>query len=241
MSAHPLPGNGRGIATTESSPWPQMRLPLPRLERHQGVGDLPRHHDVRRRHRRGRRRGASSITPPRAASTSSTPPTSTPMAAPKRSSARPSRRSATAGCWPPRSRSRLGPNVTDVGLSRRHLMRAVDASLKRLQTDHIDLYYIHRVDPFTPWEQTIADVRRPDPPGQDPRMGAVQRARLAHPAHRASVPADERAAARGAAALLQPDEPPAGDRAAAGGAGSSTSASCPTARSRAACSPASTR
>ena len=35
-------------------------------------------------------------------------------------------------------------------------MRAVEASLKRLQTDHIDLYYIHRIDPDTAWEQTIA-------------------------------------------------------------------------------------
>jgi aryl-alcohol dehydrogenase-like predicted oxidoreductase len=50
----------------------------------------------------------------------------------------------------------MGPDITDAGLSRRHLMRAVEASLKRLQTDHIDLYYIHRVDPRTPWEQTIA-------------------------------------------------------------------------------------
>jgi aryl-alcohol dehydrogenase-like predicted oxidoreductase len=50
----------------------------------------------------------------------------------------------------------MGPNVTDRGLSRRYLMQAVDASLKRLQLDHIDVYYIHRVDPFTPWEQTIA-------------------------------------------------------------------------------------
>ena len=51
---------------------------------------------------------------------------------------------------------RMGPNVTDMGLSRRYLIRAVDASLKRLQADHIDLYYTHRVDPYTPWEQTIA-------------------------------------------------------------------------------------
>jgi aryl-alcohol dehydrogenase-like predicted oxidoreductase len=50
----------------------------------------------------------------------------------------------------------MGPSVTDAGLSRRHLMRAVEGSLKRLQTDHIDLYYIHRVDPDTAWEQTIA-------------------------------------------------------------------------------------
>jgi aryl-alcohol dehydrogenase-like predicted oxidoreductase len=51
---------------------------------------------------------------------------------------------------------RMGPNVTDAGLSRRHLMQAVEASLKRLQTDRIDLYYIHRVDPNTAWERTIA-------------------------------------------------------------------------------------
>jgi aryl-alcohol dehydrogenase-like predicted oxidoreductase len=49
-----------------------------------------------------------------------------------------------------------GPGVTDMGLSRRHMVRAVEASLKRLQTDHIDLYYTHRVDPDTAWEQTIA-------------------------------------------------------------------------------------
>ena len=49
-----------------------------------------------------------------------------------------------------------GPGPTDAGLSRRHIMQAVEASLRRLQTDHIDLYYIHRVDPNTAWEQTIA-------------------------------------------------------------------------------------
>jgi aryl-alcohol dehydrogenase-like predicted oxidoreductase len=49
-----------------------------------------------------------------------------------------------------------GPAVTDGGLSRRHIMQAVEASLERLQTDCIDLYYIHRVDPNTAWEQTIA-------------------------------------------------------------------------------------
>jgi aryl-alcohol dehydrogenase-like predicted oxidoreductase len=51
---------------------------------------------------------------------------------------------------------KVGPNVTDTGLSRGHVVRAVDASLKRLGTDYIDLYYIHRVDPDTSWEQTIA-------------------------------------------------------------------------------------
>ena len=45
-----------------------------------------------------------------------------------------------------------GPNST--GLSRKHIMEAVDASLKRLQTDYIDLYYIHRLDGVTPFEET---------------------------------------------------------------------------------------
>src|SRR5262249_32926375 len=50
----------------------------------------------------------------------------------------------------------MGRDITDAGLSRRHLLRAVEASLKRLQTDHIDVYYIHRVDPDTAWEQVVA-------------------------------------------------------------------------------------
>jgi aryl-alcohol dehydrogenase-like predicted oxidoreductase len=51
---------------------------------------------------------------------------------------------------------RGGASATDFGLSRRYLVRSVDASLKRLGTDHIDLYYIHRVDPDTAWEQVVA-------------------------------------------------------------------------------------
>lgn len=41
------------------------------------------------------------------------------------------------------------------GASRRYLMKAVDASLKRLQTDYVDLYYIHFPDPATPIEETL--------------------------------------------------------------------------------------
>ena len=112
-----------------------------------------------------------------------------------------------------------GPDVTDRGLSRRHIMQAVEASLKRLQTDHIDLYYIHRVDPEHGLGADHCRLRRPDPPGQDPRVGPLQRARLAHPARRPPLPPARRAAAGGAAALLQPHEPPARGRAAAGGQG----------------------
>jgi len=41
------------------------------------------------------------------------------------------------------------------GASRYHIVRAVEASLKRLQTDYIDLYFIHRFDPRTPIEETL--------------------------------------------------------------------------------------
>lgn len=46
-----------------------------------------------------------------------------------------------------------GPN--DTGSSRYHLMNALDASLRRLQSDHIDLYYIHQWDAETPMDETL--------------------------------------------------------------------------------------
>ena len=50
---------------------------------------------------------------------------------------------------------RMGPGHNQIGLSRTHIMEGVDASLKRLQVDHIDLYQIHGRDPFTPMEETL--------------------------------------------------------------------------------------
>jgi aryl-alcohol dehydrogenase-like predicted oxidoreductase len=41
------------------------------------------------------------------------------------------------------------------GLSRKHLMQAIDASLRRLGTDYVDLYQVHRFDPHTPIEETL--------------------------------------------------------------------------------------
>lgn len=52
-------------------------------------------------------------------------------------------------------RCRVGNNVNQVGLSRAHIHESVDASLKRLQLNHIDLLYIHGVDLFTPLEETM--------------------------------------------------------------------------------------
>jgi aryl-alcohol dehydrogenase-like predicted oxidoreductase len=50
---------------------------------------------------------------------------------------------------------RVGPGRNDVGASRGHIMDGVEASLRRLQTDHIDLYQIHGNDSVTPVEETI--------------------------------------------------------------------------------------
>jgi aryl-alcohol dehydrogenase-like predicted oxidoreductase len=50
---------------------------------------------------------------------------------------------------------RVGPGRNDVGASRGHIMDAVEASLRRLQTDHIDLYQIHGNDLVTPVEETL--------------------------------------------------------------------------------------
>lgn len=48
-----------------------------------------------------------------------------------------------------------GPMPNDGGLSRKHILQSVDQSLKRLGTDYIDLYQLHRADPTTPIEETI--------------------------------------------------------------------------------------
>ncbi|NHC16260.1 aldo/keto reductase [Motilibacter deserti] len=56
---------------------------------------------------------------------------------------------ATKGRFP------MGDGPNDLGLSRRHLRRALDASLRRLGVDAVDLYQLHSWDPLTPLEETL--------------------------------------------------------------------------------------
>ncbi len=105
------------------------------------------------------------------ASPPSTPPTSTPSGGPSRCWAGPSRawprdsiEIFTKVYWP------TGPNPNNRGLSRKHIIESLHASLKRLQTDHVDLLQAHRYD-FDPAGRDPARLRRPGPPGQ----GALRR------------------------------------------------------------------
>jgi aryl-alcohol dehydrogenase-like predicted oxidoreductase len=50
----------------------------------------------------------------------------------------------------------VGPGPNDQGLSRLHVMRALEDSLRRLKTDYVDLYLIHNHDPLTPIEETLS-------------------------------------------------------------------------------------
>lgn len=52
----------------------------------------------------------------------------------------------------------MGAGPNDAGLSRKHILAGVEASLRRLQVDHIDLYQVHAWDPVTPLDETLSTL-----------------------------------------------------------------------------------
>lgn len=74
----------------------------------------------------------------------------------KRSEGNPKFRDSLIIATKARNPTGLGPN--DVGSSRKHLISAVESSLKRLQTSYIDLYQLHKWDPHTPLEETMSTL-----------------------------------------------------------------------------------
>ena len=55
---------------------------------------------------------------------------------------------------------KMGPGPNDIGAGRLHILKELEASLRRLQTDHLDLYYLHRPDFGTPLEETVETMNQ---------------------------------------------------------------------------------
>ncbi len=66
----------------------------------------------------------------------------------------------------------MGDGPNDRGLSRRHILEAIDASLRRLGMDYVDLYQIHRFDPHTPLEETLETLHSVVRAGKARYLGA---------------------------------------------------------------------
>ena len=86
---------------------------------------------------------------------------------------------ATTWSWPPRCSARWGPARTSGGLSRKHILSGIDASLRRLGMDYVDLYQIHRWDYRTPIEETMEALHDVVRAGKARYIGASSHVRLA--------------------------------------------------------------
>ena len=121
-------------------------------------------------------------------------------ARPSRSSAAGSRRAAAGArrsCSRPRSTARRDPWPNTSQLSALHIRQACEASLRRLQTDHIDLYQMHHVDRDTPWDEIWQAMDLLVAAGQ----GALRRQLATSPAGTSSQ-ANEAARRRGSLGLV---------------------------------------
>ena len=78
-----------------------------------------------------------------------------------------------------KARMPMGEGPNDAGLSRHHLIEGCEASLRRLRTDHIDLYQVHEWDGQTPLEETLDALDTPRARGQGALHRLLELRRLA--------------------------------------------------------------
>ena len=116
---------------------------------------VPGHDDVRRADERGRFDSHHSQGASMRGSTSSIRPTCITPANRSGSSARRLQDRRDSVVLATKGRNKMGEGPNDWGASRLHMRQALDASLRRLDTDHIDLYYIHAPDYDTPIDETL--------------------------------------------------------------------------------------
>ena len=151
-----------------------MKQAHARSRRTRGLGDRARLHGhvgLLRTDRRGRGDRARSSARSSSAATSSTPPTCTGRTPTRSSSAARSQGAATRSSSRPSSASSRSEPTTRCAARRRQprvRAHACEGSLQRLGTDHIDLYYQHRVDPNTPIEETVGAMAELVQRGQGP-------------------------------------------------------------------------
>jgi 1-deoxyxylulose-5-phosphate synthase len=92
----------------------------------------------------------------------------------------------------------MGPSSWDQGASRKHLIEAIDASLRRLGTDYVDLYQLHIDDPSTPLDESLAALARMSHGGKRNRGGRRPRMDKTHLSSLRWFPERRSAASEGA-------------------------------------------
>jgi hypothetical protein len=101
--------------------------------------------------------------------------------------------------------SPLGPGPFDSGSSRKHVVKACEDSLRRLGTDYIDLYQMHRYDDATPLEETLSTLNDLVRAGQGPLHRRLELDRLADRRGVLIIDAGLGAAGQPAAAVQHPE------------------------------------
>ena len=100
----------------------------------------------------------------------------------------------------------MGDGPNDSGVSRKHILSAIDASLRRLGVEYVDLYQIHRWDPTTPIEETMGALHDVVRAGKARRRGGTRGRRASRCAPGASSPGLAAVSPRGRRADRGSDE-----------------------------------